>query len=109
MNNNKGMPKTDVLPEHFQYRDNGCEVSPSCLSCPLPKCKHDDPGWLRSYRRAQRDRRLLRVRSRENATVGELAQRFQISQRTVHRILARANGREAPVAAKPLPALSLVS
>ena len=105
--NNKGMPKTDVLPEHFQYRDNGCEVSPSCLRCPLPKCKHDDPGWLRSYRRAQRDRRLLRVRSRENATVGELAQRFHISQRTVHRILARANGREAPVAAKPLPALSL--
>ena len=80
----------------------------SCLSCPLPKCKHDDPGWLRSYRRAQRDRRLLRVRSRENATVGELAQRFHISQRTVHRILARANGREASVAAKPLPALSLV-
>ncbi len=97
----------DVLPEHFPYRDNGCEVSQSCLSCPLPKCKHDDPGWLRSYRRDQRDRHLLSVRRREKASVGELAQRFQISERTVHRILARANGREAPVAAEPLPALSL--
>ena len=91
MTSKKGVPKMDVLPEHFSYRDNGCEVSQSCLRCPLPKCKHDDPGWLRSYRRAQRDR-LLRVRRRENASVGELAQRFQISERTVHRILARANG-----------------
>ena len=107
MTSKKGVPKMDVLPEHFPYRDNGCEVSQSCLSCPLPKCKHDDPGWLRSYRRDQRDRRLLSVRRRENATVGELAQRFRISERTVHRILARANGREAPVATKPLPALSL--
>ena len=97
----------DVLPEHFPYRDNGCEVSQSCLSCPLPKCKHDDPGWLRSYRRDQRDRHLLSVRRHENASVGDLAQRFQISERTVHRILARANGREVPVAAEPLPALSL--
>ena len=101
------MTKTDVLPEHYQYRDSGCEVWQSCLSCPLPKCKHDDPGWLRRYRRAQRDRRLLRMRNRENASVGELAQQFHISERTVHRILARASGRSASVAAKPLPALSL--
>ena len=107
MTSKKGVPKMDVLPEHFQYRDNGCEVSQSCLRCPLPKCKHDDPGWLRSYRRDQRDRRLLGVRSRENVSVGELAQRFQISERTVHRILARASGRSDSVTAKPLPALSL--
>ena len=22
-------------------RDSGCQWSPSCLACPLPKCKHD--------------------------------------------------------------------
>ena len=28
--------------------DDGCEYSPSCLQCPLPVCKYDDPvGALR--------------------------------------------------------------
>ncbi len=32
--------------------DRGCEVSRSCLDCPLPRCKHDDPIW---YMRQVRD------------------------------------------------------
>ena len=90
MSSRKGVPAVDALPEYFPYRDSGCDVSPSCLRCPLPQCKYDDPGWLQRRRRAQRDRQVLNVRRREEATVLELAQRFQISQRTVHRILSRA-------------------
>ena len=26
------------------YQDNGCDESPTCLACPLPTCKHDDPA-----------------------------------------------------------------
>ena len=34
----------ELLPERYPYRDEGCEVSPSCLKCPLPQCKYDEPG-----------------------------------------------------------------
>jgi hypothetical protein len=46
-----------TFPTHSHYVDDGCEVSPSCLSCPLPLCKYDDPGgyqnWLGRRRRAR--------------------------------------------------------
>ena len=41
MTSRKGVPTMDMLPEHFPYRDDGCDVSPSCLRCPLPRCKYD--------------------------------------------------------------------
>jgi hypothetical protein len=25
------------------YEDTGCEVFDSCLTCPLPRCKYDEP------------------------------------------------------------------
>ena len=78
------------LPEHHTYRDDGCEVSPSCLRCPLPQCKHDAPGWYLRERRAQRDRTICRLRSREGLTVSQLARRFRVSKRTVFRALHRA-------------------
>jgi len=27
--------------ERGRYKDDGCEYAPSCLDCPLPKCRHD--------------------------------------------------------------------
>ncbi len=90
MSGRKGVPSIDLLPEHYPYHDDGCEVSPSCLRCPLPKCKFDDPGWLSRERRARRDCEVLQTRRNEGITVLELARRFHISQRTVHRILSRA-------------------
>ena len=89
MTSRKGIPTMDVIPEHFPYRDDGCDVSPSCLRCPLPRCKYDDPGWLTRVRRDHRDSQVLQIRRDEGATVLEVARRFHISQRTVHRIMAR--------------------
>ena len=93
MTSRKGVPTMDMLPEHFPYRDNGCDVSPSCLRCPLPRCKYDpdDNGtrnWFQRERKARRDRQVLRVRRNEGVTAVALAHRFHISERTVHRILA---------------------
>ncbi|MBI4199964.1 MAG: hypothetical protein HY535_05790 [Chloroflexi bacterium] len=104
MSSIKGIPAMDVLPEYFPYRDDGCDVSPSCLRCTLPKCKFDDPGWLHRERRAQRDAAILRARQRESLTVEQLSRRFSISQRTVHRILQHAkNGhRKARLSSKSL-------
>ena len=79
----------DLLPEYFPYRDDGCDVSASCLACPLPQCKYDDPGRFHRERRAHRDRQVLEARRRDGATVLELSKRFHISLRTVHRIMAR--------------------
>jgi hypothetical protein len=36
------MSKAPATDYGVEYRDTGCEVSPSCLDCPLPKCKYDN-------------------------------------------------------------------
>ena len=78
------------------YRDTGCEVSPSCLRCPLPVCKYDLP-------KHQRPEAVLEERSRKHGrraqeiaegyrggeSVEELAARFGVSVRTVYRALSR--------------------
>lgn len=30
----------ETPPEHY-YKDDGCSISPKCLSCPLPVCRYD--------------------------------------------------------------------
>ena len=30
-----------ALPEHASYKDTGCDLAPSCLSCPLARCRFD--------------------------------------------------------------------
>ena len=92
MTRRKGVPLIDVLPERYTYKDNGCEVSPTCLQCPLPQCKYDNPGWLQRQVRQQRDEEVLEVKRSRGLTVPQLAQHFGVSQRTVHRIVSRSNG-----------------
>ncbi len=79
----------DAVPEDFPYRDEGCEVSPSCLRCPLPQCKYDDPGWFLREKRRERDEEVLSAMRRQKLSVPEAAARFDISQRTIFRILQR--------------------
>ena len=82
--------RLDILPESYAYRDNGCAVSRSCLRCPLPQCKYDDPNLKR--RREARDRRdveILALRRRKRLTVKEVARRFGVSERTVFRAVQR--------------------
>lgn len=80
--------RSDTLPENTHYRDDGCDVANSCLLCPLPVCKFDDPGWLQRENRRDRDTEVLRLR-REGLSVSEIAERFGVSTRTVHRVLQR--------------------
>ena len=90
-NRKRHEPIVDALPEFFPYRDEGCEVAPSCLRCPLPQCKYDDPAWYQQYRRQGRDQLILSAHNNDGATVFELAQRFQLSPRTIHRALHRSH------------------
>ena len=95
MSPNTATAVMDVVPERFAYRDEGCELFPSCLSCPLPRCKYDDPGWYQREQRRERDSRVMEALGRGGMSVSEAASRFALSQRTIFRIMKRAD-REGP-------------
>lgn len=84
-------PRADALPEHTHYRDDGCDIHPQCLTCPLPRCRYDEPGGLRALLNAYRDRQIVELRLR-GAPVEHLAHRFRLSRRTIFRILERQRG-----------------
>jgi hypothetical protein len=79
----------DALPESVRYRDEGCDLSPSCLNCRLPICRYDHPAATRRLRTLDRDEEIVRLRRRERLTIDALARRFHVSRRTVFRILRR--------------------
>jgi len=76
----------DSLPERTRYRDDGCEIHPHCLTCPLPRCRYDEPGGLKGMLNAARDRQIVALRTRGIA-VEDIADRFGVSRRTIFRIL----------------------
>ncbi len=81
--------EVDLLPEHMNYRDDGCEVSPTCLTCPLPVCRYEVPGGLAALQRRPRDAELLAL-YRAGAGIDGLCRRFGLSRRSIFRIIAAA-------------------
>lgn len=86
-------PRSDALPENTDYADSGCDLYPSCLRCPLPKCRYDEPGGAPAMLRDGRDAAILRVASQDGVTVERLAEMFGLSRRTIFRVLR--SGRES--------------
>lgn len=82
-----GLARQDALPEHVDYRDRGCDLFPSCLSCPLPRCRYDEPGGVRAMLNRVRDREIRRMRFDDRVAINEIGRRFQVSRRTVFRAL----------------------
>ena len=79
----------DSVPEFYHYEDTGCEVSRSCLSCPLSRCKYDDPVWFQRHRRMARDLKVWRTMQLEELTADQAADRFSVTVRTIFRIMRR--------------------
>jgi len=80
--------RRDALPEHANYyRDEGCELAPSCLACPLPQCRYDTPTGGRWLGNRPRDAEILELR-RGGKLIEEIAEHFRVSRRTVFRVLA---------------------
>lgn len=71
------------LPENYNYADTGCELAPSCLECPLAKCKYDNPKWSR--RNLMRDQEIVRLRT-QGLKVSHIAKIVNTSERTVYRV-----------------------
>ena len=76
----------DALPEVTRYRDDGCDIHPHCLTCPLPRCRYEEPGGLKGMLNAMRDRQIVELRAR-GISVEDIADRFGVSRRTIFRIL----------------------
>lgn len=97
--------RADSLPEFTRYRDDGCDISESCFTCPLPRCRYEEPGGLRSLLNEQRDRQIIQLRLK-GVAVDALADHFGISRRTVFRVIGsmkvnvRSRHEEAPA---PIP------
>ncbi len=77
----------DLPPEYCHYRDEGCELSKSCLSCPLPTCVYELRGGRQRWLKSQRNRAMVTEFTTQGREVKELAQSFGISQRTVQRVI----------------------
>lgn len=96
----------DPLPENTKYKDDGCSVSTSCFTCPLPRCRYEEPGGLRAVLNQMRDSEILALRQ-AGVPVEDLALRFQVSRRTVFRVLEgtspRSRRRRAVDANAPVP------
>ena len=82
----------DLPPEYCQYHDNGCEFAQSCLNCHLPVCVYDEPGGKQRLLKRRRAEEMERQFTREGKSIGELAQIFGVSRRTVQRALKIAFG-----------------
>jgi hypothetical protein len=86
--------RRDALPENTQYADTGCDLHPSCLTCPLVRCRYDEPGGARRLFSVQRDRSILALQG-SGLGINEIARRNGVSRRTVFRVLARLRDRPA--------------
>jgi hypothetical protein len=79
--------RCDTLPEDTNYRDTGCELAPSCLNCPLPRCKYDVPRSARRLGNFARDREIAVLRRKHAVPVEAIAATFGLSRRQVYRVL----------------------
>jgi hypothetical protein len=83
-------PRRDALPEHTSYADTGCDLHPNCLTCPLARCRYDEPGGARRLLAEGRDTEVVALQRQGGVTIDTIARRVGVSRRTVFRILARA-------------------
>ena len=82
------------------FKDTGCQVSPKCQTCPLPKCKHEMTkgessrlkGWSRRNRALEVYRRLRDADPRRSNREAALLAGAEVgvTARTVQRALAAA-------------------
>lgn len=85
----------DHSPRYEDHPDRGCRASPTCLSCPLEVCIHDDPGAL--YRQETQARHAaIWAQLHQESSVRRVARMFQVSERMVHRVKATGIALKSP-------------
>lgn len=66
--------------------DRGCKYAPSCLGCPFSECVYGEFRGERSMLKAERDKDIAELSS-GGMSAKQIAERFDIHIRTVHRAL----------------------
>lgn len=84
--------RIDALPEYTDYADTGCNLYASCLTCPLPRCRYEEPGGASALLRGGRNASIQRLSERDGLDIDNLAERFGLSRRTIFRILRAGRG-----------------
>jgi len=86
----------DLPPEYCHYRDEGCEMATAylgykshCSECPFLKCIYEEPRGRQRWLKTLRDKEIMRRFTTEGKGLKELAFTFNVSQRTVQRVLKR--------------------
>jgi len=90
----------DLPPEYCHYRDEGCEMATAylgyqshCSECPFPtQCIYEAPRGRQRWLKRLRDQEIVKQFTVESKGLRELALTFNISQRTVQRVL-KGNGK----------------
>ena len=81
--------RSDALPEYTDYKDGGCDLYSSCLTCPLPRCRYDVDGGASAILRSGRDASIMAAATDGGMSIDELARTFGLSRRTIFRVLRR--------------------
>ena len=84
------VPVDMPLENEVYAKDNGCEHSPACLTCPLVACKYDDDRKPSTRRRDATDAKVLPLLE-SGVSSSEIAARLGVNRRTVYRAQARIN------------------
>ena len=79
----------DDRPEFVHYKDEGCELAPSCLECPREKCVFDEPGETSAARRRRQRNEEIKARWKRGDLPADLAKEYRVNRRTIERILTR--------------------
>lgn len=83
-----GRRRRDALPENIIYGDKGCDVSPACLSCPLPVCRYDVAYSIHAIRNVKRNSEIIRLYA-DGVSARTIARQFGVHKRTIFRVLAQ--------------------
>lgn len=84
--------RDDSLPEgvdYFSEKYDGCEYSVTCLNCPLPECRFDNPLEFKAESFARRNAMIWRWRTEVGMSVLEISRQLKLAKRTVFGILAK--------------------
>ena len=79
------------------YIGDGCDVHPACLSCPLPRCRYDDPVGYQRWQREELDKPVGEMEQR-GLSVKEIALQLGKNDRAIYRALERIRKRAGAVA-----------
>lgn len=69
----------------IHYKDEGCDLAPSCLNCPFPACRYDMPKGIRHATIGRNTAIITRVMGGE--PVWDVAQSVGLGQRRVRAIV----------------------